>query len=97
MEVSVPPQGLPPNGLAPTASTGVEPELMVKHLAAVCEIALGATQHDLEQEGNMLHASLSSETVSRCSRFANDTQNVLYILKEVAQPSMVENSLDGIG
>lgn len=86
-------------GSAPTtpAFPTIEPERVVEHLAAVCQVALGSTREDLEQPGNLLHKSRYSETVSRCTRFANDTQNVLYIQKDIAHSSVVENGTDTAG
>ncbi|TWU76393.1 hypothetical protein ED733_006599 [Metarhizium rileyi] len=99
MEVSSPPGQNPvattngANAPAPAFPT-IEPERVVEHLAAVCQVALGATREDLERPGNLLHTSRYAETVLRCTRFANDTQNVLYIQKDVAPSSAVENGTD---
>lgn len=99
MEVSSPPsQGPPANGVAtPTAFPTIEPERVVQHLVDVCKIALGATHEDLEEPGNLLHKSRYSETVSRCTRFAEDAQTVLYIQKDIASASAVENGTDTAG
>ncbi|QPG94731.1 Dynein heavy chain cytoplasmic [Epichloe festucae Fl1] len=99
MEVSPPPAQIPAaatnGGSTPLSSfPAIEPERVVEHLAAVCQVALGATRDELEQPGNLLHKSRYSETVSRCTRFANDTQNVLYIQKDIAPSSVVENGAD---
>ncbi|KJK92867.1 Dynein, heavy chain [Metarhizium anisopliae BRIP 53284] len=99
MEVSSPPAQNPVattnGGGAPSpAFPTIDPERVVEHLAAVCQVALGATREDLEQPGNLLHNSRYSETVSRCTRFANDTQSVLYIQKDIANSSTVENGTD---
>lgn len=102
MEVSSPPGQNPvattngANAPAPAFPT-IEPERVVEHLAAVCQVALGATREDLERPGNLLHTSRYAETVLRCTRFANDTQNVLYIQKDVAPSSAVENGTDASG
>ena len=94
MEVTAPPAQSPAtNGVAPILPT-IEPERVVEHLAAVCQIALGAATDDLEQPGSLLHPSRRGETVSRCTRFANDTQNVLYIQKDIAPSAAVENGTD---
>lgn len=90
-------QGSAANGMSATSFTSIEPERVVEHLAAVCQIALGATQQDLEQYGNLLHKSQYNETISRCTRFANEAQNVLYIQKDIAQSSTVDNGPDSTG
>lgn len=99
MEVSppaVPTPAAATNGASSSVSAfpTIEPERVVEHLAAVCQVALGATQEELEQPGNLLHKSRYSETVSRCTRFANDTQNVLYIQKDMAHSTVVEGGSD---
>ncbi|KAG6054551.1 Dynein heavy chain cytoplasmic [Claviceps sp. LM77 group G4] len=72
----------------------IEPERVVEHLAAVCQVALGATREELEQPGNLLHKNRFSETVSRCTRFANDTQNVLYIQKDILPSTILDSGSD---
>lgn len=95
MEVSSPSAQTPPaNGVAAAPFPTVEPERVVEHLAAVCQIALGSTRDELEQPGSMLHKSRYSDTISRCTRFASDTQHALYIQKDIAQTSTVENGTD---
>ncbi|SCO85337.1 probable dynein heavy chain, cytosolic [Fusarium oxysporum] len=98
MEVTspaVPSPGASANGVtsSPTFPT-IEPERVVEHLASVCEVALGATRDELGQVGSLLHKSRYSETISRCTRFASDTQNVLYIQKDFANSSAVEPGAD---
>lgn len=97
MEVTstaLPSPGSTANGVAfPT----IEPERVVEHLAAICQVALGATQDDLEQVGSLLHQARYSETISRCTRFANDSQNVLYIQKDISNPSAIEPGSDPAG
>lgn len=85
------------NGVAPAPFPTIDPERIVDHLAAVCQIALGASREDLAQSGNILHKSRYSETVARCTRFANDTQSVLYIQKDIAASSAIENGTDTAG
>jgi hypothetical protein len=75
----------------PTPFPTIEPERVVDHLAAICEIALGSSRRDLELPGNLLHKASYGETISRCTRFANDTLNVLYIQKDVVQAGALEN------
>ena len=101
MEVSsTPAQGAAAtNGVATPSFPTIEPERVVEHLSSVCQIALGATQQDLEQPGSLLHQSRYGETASRSTRYANDTQNVLYIQKDVASSASatVENGADSSG
>ena len=80
MEVASP--GL--NGHAPSmnGSTGLDPSAIVDYLTDVLEIHLGASATDLEREGSLLSPSKKQDTISRCIRFASDSQNVLYVLKD---------------
>ncbi|KAK7218812.1 hypothetical protein V2G26_006815 [Clonostachys chloroleuca] len=95
MEITSPTvPGTPSNDVASTEFPTIEPERLIEHLAAVCQIALGATREELEQAGNLLHKSRYTDTVARCSRFATDTQNVLYIQKDIAASTVVENGSD---
>jgi dynein heavy chain 1 len=101
MEVTspaVPSPGASANGVtSPPTFPTIEPERVVDHLASVCEVALGATRDELEQVGSLLHKARYGETISRCTRFANDTQNVLYIQKDFASSSAVEPGADPSG
>ncbi|KAH8681293.1 dynein heavy chain, N-terminal region 1-domain-containing protein [Xylariales sp. PMI_506] len=68
---------------SPTSSfAAINPEKVVEHLAAVVTIALGANRHDLEADGNLLSPRNYADTVQRCTRFATESQVVLYIQKE---------------
>ena len=75
----------------------IEPERVIEHLVAVCQVALGTTRDELEQPGNLLHNSRYAETLSRCTRFANDTQNVLYIQKDIVHSSVADNGTEPPG
>ena len=85
------------NGVPTTPFPAIEPEKIIDYLALVCQSLLGATRDDLEQSGSLLHQSRYTETVSRCLRFATDNHNVLYIQKDIATSSAVENGADVAG
>ena len=85
------------NGVSMAPFSTIEPERIVEHLVDVCRIALGASQEELEQPGNLLHKSRHSDTVARCTRFAAESQNVLYIQKDIVPSSAVENGSDSAG
>lgn len=86
---------MPSNGMSTPPFATIEPERVVEHLASICEIALGASRKALEQPGNLLHEARYAETVARCTRFANDAQNVLYIQKDIAGASNTDGGSDG--
>lgn len=93
MEVASP-QEPGANGVAAAPFPSVDPARVVEHLAAVCEVALGATREDLEAPGSLLHKTRYADTVQRCTRFATDTQTTLYIQKDLNPSSTVQNGDD---
>ena len=97
MEVSAPAAQTPPTNGTTTVLPSIEPERILDHLAELCKATLGSSREDLEQSGSLLHKSRHSETLSRCTRFANDAQTVLYIQKDIAHSSAVENGTDIAG
>ncbi|GAB1730251.1 hypothetical protein NU195Hw_g9200t1 [Hortaea werneckii] len=82
------------NGVAngtPAVSTpsAVEPQAVVKYLASVLEVTLGASEAELSASGSLLNEDSLQETISRCQRFALEPQVALYVLKQAlaAQPN----------
>lgn len=92
MEAVAPPQtpSSGPNGVAPTPF-GVDPVRVVDHLTALLEVALGAKRAELEAPNSLLHKSRYADTVQRCTRFASDSLVVLYIQKDRAPATSLEN------
>lgn len=78
------------NGHAPSSilSTTIDPNLVVQHLVDHLEVTLGASAEDLESSGNLLCVSKRQDTIQRCTRFASDSQNALYVLKDVVNPDL---------
>ena len=68
----------------------VDPTIIVDHLAAVLGVTLGASRSDLESEGSLLSKKNYSETVSRCTRFATESQLALYVQKDVVDDEASE-------
>ena len=83
------------NGLATTTFPTVDPNIIVEYLASVLETTLGASRRDLEKNGSLLSKSQSSDTVQRCTRFATESQLVLYVQKLVT-PLQEGDVLDGV-
>ena len=85
------------NGRAPSAqlSASIDSNLVVQHLVDVLEVTLGATSSDLDSPGSLLSKARKSETIQRCTRFASESQVVLYIQKDVASPE-VSNGTNGL-
>ncbi|MCJ1433426.1 hypothetical protein MMC27_002786 [Xylographa pallens] len=87
------------NGRPPSAllSASIDPNLVVQHLLDVLEVTLGASSSDLDGPGSLLSKARKSETIQRCTRFASESQVVLYIQKDVASPEATNgtNGLSG--
>jgi dynein heavy chain 1 len=82
------------NGLATAAFPTIDPNLVVKHLASVLEITLGASRRELENVGSLLSKSKYSETVQRCTRFATESQVALYVQKDISTDDALEGPID---
>ena len=95
MDVVSPGQGAngqPPSSPAPAF---VNPGLVVRYLADLLEIILGASTEDLESEGSLLSKSKKSDTVQRCTRFASESQVALYVQKNAISPDISNGSANG--
>lgn len=84
------------NGQVPPVNVAgnIDPNLVVQHLVDVLEVTLGASRSDLDSLGSLLYPSKRSETIQRCTRFAAESQVVLYIRKDVSAPE-AENRVNG--
>ena len=83
---------LPP---ATSAASIIDPGLIVEYLTDLLEITLGASSKDLESSGSLLSDSKKQDTVQRCTRFASESQVVLYVQKNdvaAVQPNGVNGS-----
>ena len=87
------------NGHVPlmNGSTGLDPNTIVDYLTDVLEIHLGASGADLERAGSLLSPSKKQDTISRCVRFASDSQNVLYVLKDQASSDQKNGTITDLG
>lgn len=61
----------------------IDPALLVEYLRELLSVTLGASREDLEGPGSLLSKSRYSDTVQRCTRFATESQLVLYIQKDI--------------
>lgn len=77
------------NGHTPSSSssTNIDPNVVVRHLVELLETTLGASTEDLESPGSLLSGSKRHDTVQRCTRFASEPQNALYVLKNIIVPN----------
>ena len=84
------------NGQVPSTNlvASIDPKLVVEHLIDVLEVTLGASSDDLESPGSLLSKAKRSDTIQRCTRFASESQVVLYIQKEL-RPTETTNGVNG--
>ena len=79
------------NGVAngmPTAPAppAAEPQAIIRYLSSVLEVTLGATEEHLKSYGSLLNDSNLDDTITRCTRFAQESQVALYVLKQQSVP-----------
>ncbi|KAH8912297.1 hypothetical protein BR93DRAFT_871202 [Coniochaeta sp. PMI_546] len=80
-----------PNGVANTPFAAIDPVRVVDYLTTQLQVTLGAAKHELDAPGSLLSKASYQDTIQRCTRFATDTQTALYIQKEPAPQSQLEN------
>ena len=78
---------------APTPSA-VDPQAIVRYLASVLEVTLGAMEEELAGAGSLLNEATLQDTISRCQRFALEPQMALYVLKQ-ASPLQQNGQING--
>ena len=94
MEVASPGQGV--NGHSPqTATSTIDPDVVVRHLVDLLELTLGASTGDLEAKGCLLSDAKRHDTVQRCTRFASESQVVLYVQKDLPSLGGPSGMLNG--
>ncbi len=81
-----------PNGVGSSPFAAIDPERVIDYLGFALEAALGATEEELS--GSLLSPARYSDTVQRCTRFANDTLAALYIQKDIAASPPIEDGAD---
>jgi len=95
MDVVAPPQTQSPgtNGVGSSSFAPIDPSRVVDHLAVVLEAALGASRDELHAPESLLSKARYSDTLQRCTRFANDTQISLFVQKDLAPSPEGENGV----
>lgn len=96
MEVSSSPGGAP-NGVGLSPLPTLDPSQLVEHLVAVVGSTLGASREELQKPGSLLHESRINDTTQRCLRFATDTQQHLYVQKDVVPSPVLESAPEDSG
>ena len=87
------------NGHAPSSipSTTIDPNLVVQHLVDHLEVTLGASAEDLESPGSLLCMPKRQDTIQRCTRFASESQNALYVLKDIVSSEISSGAQGALG
>ncbi|EAT84014.2 hypothetical protein SNOG_08846 [Parastagonospora nodorum SN15] len=67
-----------------------DPNTIVEHLEKVLDISLGATPQDLYAPGSLLHSARKEDTLQRCSRFASEGQQALYLAKNIVEEPRID-------
>jgi dynein heavy chain 1 len=74
----------------------IDPEQLVSYLSNVLQALFGATEHDLKAHDSLLHPQRRTDTLLRCSRFAQEAQAAaLYIYKIHSPSSSLGHADDG--
>ncbi|KAJ8607590.1 hypothetical protein MRB53_040174 [Persea americana] len=63
-------------------STSVSAADIINYLVSVLKITLGATESQLKSKGSLLEPAVREETISRCTRFALESQTAIYITQD---------------
>ncbi|EJT78073.1 dynein heavy chain [Gaeumannomyces tritici R3-111a-1] len=82
------------NGVGPPAFPTMDGGKLVEHLRIVLGAALGATREELEAPDSLLSNAFYSDTLHRCTRFANEPQVSLLIQKEMTSAPTIEEADD---
>jgi dynein heavy chain 1 len=67
-----------------------DPNTIVEHLEKVLDVSLGATPQDLYAPGSLLHSARKEDTLQRCSRFASEGQQTLYLAKNIVEEPRID-------
>ncbi|KAJ5782973.1 hypothetical protein N7457_004747 [Penicillium paradoxum] len=73
-----------PNGVSKSETAAVvDSGAVIQYLIDVLQVTLGAQRSELESAGSLLSESKYNETLQRCTRFASETQEALYVQKDI--------------
>ena len=68
--------------LSPDDAPHLDPQSVIDYIKDVLQVTLGASEEDLTNDGSILSPLRRSDTIQRCTRFAQESQVALYVLKE---------------
>jgi len=76
------------------APPAIDPQIIVDYVEKVLEVNLGASSADLHGPGSLLSESKIDDTLQRCTRFALESQQVIYLAKDRLDEARIDG-LDG--
>lgn len=76
------------------APPAIDPQIIVDYVEKVLEVNLGASRADLHAPGSLLSESRIDDTLQRCTRFALESQQVIYLAKDRLDEARIDG-LDG--
>jgi dynein heavy chain 1 len=76
------------------APPAIDPQIIVNYVEKVLEVNLGASSADLHAPGSLLSESRIDDTLQRCTRFALESQQVIYLMKDRLEEARIDG-LDG--
>jgi dynein heavy chain 1 len=82
-----------PNGTMRTPSPtppAIDPQILADYLEKVLDVNLGASEQDLRAPGSLLSSGRLQDTLQRCTRFALESQTVLYVVKDRLEDSRID-------
>ena len=87
------------NGHVQSSTTpgAIDPDAVIRHLADLLEVTIGASREDLERHGSMLSVGKRNDTIQRCTRFATEPQVALYVQKTTRESQQIngDQSISG--
>src|SRR5579871_1598256 len=87
--------GINGNGLSNSLHSTIDPQLVVEYLSNILRATLGATENDLKETGSLFGSEKISETLQRCSRFAQDAQAASICVEKEAVEEVVNGDTTG--
>ena len=87
--------GVNSNGLSNSLHSAIDPQLVVDYLSNILRATLGATENDLKVAGSLFGSEKISETIQRCSRFAQDAQAASICVEKEVVEEVVNGDITG--
>ena len=86
------------NGVAASIPPSTaDPLQVLEHIAALIQTTLGVARKELEAVGSLLSKTKHSETLSRCARFASESQVALYAQKDLIEEKLANGHDERLG